>query len=153
MMLLHSGGTVLAITLMTGAIKAHSLLLSHIRLYGGYPTLSLVVADSAFLSVNQPEWPKFLLIWLSRDRNYEGLLSNIPGASSLFLMGVFAKQIIFVSLLSKSFTVAPDRICFATSSSFLKCWCWCLSGIIATLNPRGKLNRLSDILPGSLFWP
>ncbi|UWG96493.1 NADH-quinone oxidoreductase subunit H [Dehalobacter sp. DCM] len=147
MMLLLVVEPVLAISLMTGAIKAHSLMLTDISGFmAATPTLSLGVAGLAFFLVIQPEMAKIPFDLAEAETEImEGPFIEYSGRRlALFKWAFFAKQVIFVSLFA--------QICLPwlqTGNAFLDIVLNLLKvlvlvvvvELIAALNPRLKIEQ------------
>lgn len=147
MMLLLVVEPVLAISLMTGAIKAHSLMVSDISSYiATAPSISLAVAGLAFFLVIQPEMAKIPFDLAEAETEImEGPFIEYSGRKlGLFKLAFFAKQGIFVSLFAQIFlpwfqtSFAPLGIVINLLKVLVLV---VVVELIASLNPRLKIDQ------------
>lgn len=147
MMLLLVVEPVLAISLLTGAIKAHSLLLSDISSFiAGNPTFSMAVAGLAFFLVIQPEMAKVPFDLAEAETEImEGPLIEYSGRNLAYFKWAFwGKQVIVVSLFGQIFlpwlqtSYTPANIIINLLKVLVLV---VVVELIATLNPRLKIEQ------------
>lgn len=158
MMLLLVVEPVLAISLLTGAIKAHSLLLSDISSFiGGDPAFSMIVAGLAFFLVIQPEMAKVPFDLAEAETEImEGPLIEYSGRKLAFFKWAFwGKQVIIVSLFAQIFlpwlqtSYTPVNIIINLLKVLVLV---VVVELIATLNPRLKIEQAIKYFAGVIIF-
>lgn len=158
MMLLLVVEPVLAISLLTGAIKAHSLLLSDISSFiAGNPAFSMIVAGLAFFLVIQPEMAKVPFDLAEAETEImEGPLIEYSGRKLAFFKWAFwGKQVIIVSLFAQIFlpwlqtSYTPVNIIINLLKVLVLV---VVVELIATLNPRLKIEQAIKYFAGVIIF-
>jgi Formate hydrogenlyase subunit 4 len=158
MMLLLVVEPVLVISLLTGAINAHSLLLSDIsRFIAGTPTFSMAVAGLAFFLVIQPEMAKVPFDLAEAETEImEGPFIEYSGRKLAFFKWAFwGKQTIIVSIFAQIFLpwlrtgfTAVDIIINLLEVLVLVV----IVELIADLNPRLKIDQAIKFFAGIIVF-
>jgi formate hydrogenlyase subunit 4 len=154
MMLLLVVEPVLAISLLTGALKAHSLVLSQIINYAAsHPAYSLIVAGIAFFLVIQPEMAKVPFDLAEAETELmEGPFIEYSGRKlALFKWAFYAKQVVFISLFAGVFLpwpmtgFSPLGIVLNLIKVFVLV---VVAELISAVNPRLKIDQAIKYFAG-----
>lgn len=158
MMLLLVVEPVLAITVLTCALKAHSLVLGKISAFvAGGPTFSLVIAGLAFFLVIQPEMAKVPFDLAEAETELmEGPFIEYSGRKlALFKWAFYAKQVVFVSLFAGIFlpwpkiNIVPLDILFNLLKILVL---FVVVEVIALVNPRLKIDQAIKYFAGVIVF-
>jgi formate hydrogenlyase subunit 4 len=144
--------------LLTGAVKAHSLLLSNISGHMlANPSFSMAVAGIAFFLVIQPEMAKIPFDLAEAETEImEGPFIEYSGRKLAFFKWAFwGKQVIFVSLFAQIFlpwirtSFAPLNILISLLEVLVLV---VVVELIATLNPRLKIDQAIKYFAGVIVF-
>ncbi len=159
MMLIMVVEPVLAITLITGAIKSGTLLLGGITDWYAAQglTLSMVVAGVAFLFAAQAETAKLPFDLAEAETELmEGPLIEFSGRSlAFFKWAFFGKQVIFASLFVEIFApwpktgyLLPDIVMHLLKITIVLL----IVELMANINPRLKINQAIPCFAGVILF-
>jgi formate hydrogenlyase subunit 4 len=148
MMLLMVVEPVLAVALITAAIKAHSLVLVHCieRYAAGLPEISLIIGAIAFFLILQPEFSKVPFDLAEAEQEImEGPLIEYSGRKlALLKWAMYSKQIVLIALLVGVFVPWPKtdflplNVLVTLAKIFIAA---VLIEVIAQVFPRLKINQ------------
>ncbi len=157
MMLLLVVEPVLAISLLTVAVKAHSLLISNMSGFiAGNITISMIVAGLAFFLVIQPEMAKIPFDLAEAETEImEGPFIEYSGRKLAFFKWAFwGKQVIFMSLFARIFL--PWQTSFTPVNIILNLLEVLVLAVvvelIASLNPRLKVEQAIKYFAGVIVF-